>query len=93
MLNANDLLKEQEKTKQEKKKIYKEILERCYSKIKQANSKNETHLIYRISLIIPGMPLFDVDYAVKYLIHKLKKGNFQCFRIDFNAIMINWART
>lgn len=88
MLNVSDL-KDQTKVKRNHD-YYKSILDNVYKRIKIRNSKKYTYLIYSINPIQFGMPLLNVDHAIKYILKKLCKGGFQVVRMNYNTIYCNW---
>ena len=91
MLDARDLNKERDLINKKSKQVYKNILEKCYCKIKNANVNNQTFIIYRLNPIHLGEPLYDITYAVRYLQHKLKKGNFKVSITSPCTIFIDWS--
>lgn len=93
MLNAKDLLEDQKSRKETMKKVYKDLLEQCYKKIKSANTKFQTYIIFKLNAFVVGYPLYDVTYGLKYITHKLKKGGFKVTKYSENTILIDWTRT
>ena len=91
MLNTKELNKERNINKKKSKQVYKNILEKCYSKIKNANNNNLTFITYRLNPIHLGEPLYDITYAMRYLQHKLVKGNFKVTVTSPCTIFIDWS--
>jgi len=93
MLNASDLIQDQKKRKETMKLVYKDLLENCNKKIKNANDKFQTFIIFKLNAFYVGYPLYDVNYALKYITYKLKKGEFKVTKYTENTILIDWTRT
>lgn len=93
MLNARDLIKDQKKRKETMKQVYKDLLEKCYKKIKNANKTFQTFVMFKLNAFCVGYPLYDINYAMKYITYKLKKGGFTVNKNSENTILIDWTRT
>ena len=92
MLNANDLYKERNEIKNKSKQIYKDLLDKCYKKIRNANLNKQTKIIFRLQVIHLDKPLYDLNYAQEYIIRRLKKGNFRVHPISQCKIFIDWSQ-
>lgn len=92
MLKVSDLIEDQKKRNTIKKQVYKDLLENCYKKIQTANKKNQNHVIFKVDVIKFGMPLYDINFAIKYISAKLKKGDFAVTKLNDNTLFINWTR-
>lgn len=91
MLDARELTKERNAIKKKSKQVYKNILEKCYNKIKNANVLNQTFITFRLNPLHLGEPLYDITYAMRYLQHKLKKGNFKVTISAPCTLFIDWS--
>jgi hypothetical protein len=90
MVKANDLIKEQKKKDERKKKTYKKVFDRVEKKIILASSSNSYHCSYEIPKIIIGLPIYSVDGCLEYVIKKLKKNGFGIKVLSENTIFISW---
>ena len=91
ILQTNDLKTSQSKKHNINKEIYKELLQQVYSKIRFKNSFGHTQFLYRLSPIIPGKPLVNVEHALMYITRKLQSGKFRVSRYFYNTIFIDWS--
>tara|TARA_B100001996_G_C18608993_1_gene572938 strand:- start:293 stop:586 length:294 start_codon:yes stop_codon:yes gene_type:complete len=96
MLHTSDLQKKSDAKKQQTKLILKTLLEQVYKKINYRNNydffNNKKEVICIIPLIQMGLPLYDINKCLKYIIAKLKKGGFYIVQLDINKIKIVWHK-
>jgi hypothetical protein len=88
-MNASSLRDAQREKKDKQKEIYKLILNECYKRIKLANEQT-TKTIFTIPWFMMGSPLYDMKTATRYVIKKLKKGQFDVKTQD-NKLFIDWS--
>jgi hypothetical protein len=90
MVKAEDIIKEQNELRTNKKKTYKKILERINSKIKATSVSNNKGCWYEVPEFILGLPIYKVEECIEYIIKKLKKNGFTVDLINKNIIIITW---
>jgi len=89
-LTVDDLKKHDKEKAQRVRRIYKEILQDCYNRIKMRNSKGCTYLIFSVPVIVPGKPLYNVNEAIRYIMNKLVTGGFKVVVSMDMKIHITW---
>lgn len=96
MLHTSDLQKQNDAKKKHTKLILKTLLEQVYRKINYRNNYNFYNDRKEVVCIIPfiqmGLPLYDINKCLKYIITKLKQGGFHIEQIDINKIKIVWFK-
>jgi len=93
MVKASDLIKEQNKRNELKKKTYKKIYRKVEKKILMASSVNAYYCSYEIPNFILGLPLYSPEDCIKYLKEKLKKDGFKVKDYSQNIIIISWEKS
>jgi len=91
MVKASELLKEQRKREDEKKKVYDKIYERIEKKIQMASKMNFFQITYEIPELILGVPIYDLTECIKYVDKKLIKNEF---KTDWNnnQVWVDWSQ-
>ena len=92
MLRVSDLNKTSLKKANSNKQIYISLLEKCYSQIKQKNDNMCTNLIFTLPPFGLGLPLYNMDHAMLYIMRKLEKGGFYIRLLEQNKIYIDWNK-
>ena len=91
MLKASDLAKTHKDKLNKDKQTYKELLNECYSRIKNRNAQNVYNCIYTIPIIAMGKPLYNASDAMEYILTKLKKGGFSARALRGTTIYVEWG--
>lgn len=92
MVKASDLVKQQEEKDKKKKIIYKKIYERIEHKITHASQINLYECWYEIPEFILNIPLYNLESCKQYILHKLKKNEFNTSIVNNNVIWISWKK-
>lgn len=71
-------------------KLYEQILNKCYNRIKRMVRENRMHCIFTIPDYMIGYPIYDVYQCIYYVIKKLKEADFQVKYIPKNTLFISW---
>ena len=87
-----ELYKIQEEKEKKKILIYKDVLNKCCDKILRLSKSGRTDFYYQIPVISYGLPLFDVEACMCYLIYKFKKKGFKTKYIYPSGIYISWKK-
>ena len=85
-----NLKKEKENNQKE---TYNKIAELCVKKIKRVARSGGYNTFYAIPGILIGLPLYDTNECIKYIMKMLKKGGFFVQRLpenNDNIIYISW---
>lgn len=89
-ININQLKKEAELRRQNKKKCFDKIKLMCLAKIKLIAKTGETHVWFNIPLFLLGHTSYKIENCSKYLIKKLEKRGFKTRLFDPNLLYIFW---
>lgn len=90
-INIKKLRSEVEAREQRKIKIYEYILELCYKRILNSNEKNnECSCTYIVPNVVFGLPLYDVNECVTFIINKLTEKEFDIAFAHPTTIHISW---
>jgi hypothetical protein len=90
-ININKLRNEVELREQKKHKIFDKILELCYNRILNSNQKNDDYsCTYIVPNVVFGLPLYDVNDCVTFIINKLIDKGFDVVYAFPTTIHISW---
>lgn len=92
MLKASDLRAIQQNKKKVERVVYKKLLDACYKLIKKQNELGFSSIVYKLRIFSPDFPLYNLQYAMAYLTHKLHKGGFKVNQLSNNSLYIDWSR-
>jgi hypothetical protein len=75
-------------------KIYDKLLGICYKKIKSSNfgDKNKCVCVHKVPPFMFGLPVYDLNTAIIYIIDKLKHNGFDAYFNEPNEIHISWRK-
>ena len=79
MLNINELFNDQTQKEKHKEEIYDNVLKQCHKKILRAAKLNPytNYCFYVIPKFIYGIPLYDLNKCINYLVINLSKNGFK----------------
>ena len=90
-ININKLRNDVELREQKKHKIFDKILELCYNRILNSNQKNDDYsCTYIVPNVVFGLPLYDVNDCVTFIINKLIDKGFDVVYAFPTTIHISW---
>ena len=89
-ISINDLYKMQERKESEKIDIYNKIVDKFFDKIKYLSKMGRIDFYYKLPDIIYGLPLYDKNACICYVIYKFRIKGFNVKYVYPNAIHINW---
>lgn len=72
---------------------YEKILERCHQKIKNAASNEQYFVIYDVPHYIVGLPLYNLNNCIEYLITQLKENGFKVEHRLPKFLIVSWYPT
>jgi hypothetical protein len=92
--DINELKKVQNEKKENRKKVFIIVLEKCIKRIKYINkNSNSTSCCYVIPKLIVGQPLFNIDKCSGFLLEELNTLGFITNFIKPDRINISWDFT
>ena len=94
MININDLFADQKQKEKHKEEIYDNVLKNCHNKIRRAVklSPYNNYCFYIIPKFIYGVPLYNIDKCIHYLVVHLTKNGFQINYTHPNLLLISWEK-
>jgi hypothetical protein len=94
MININDLFADQKQKEKHKEEIYDNVLKNCHNKIRRAVklSPYNNFCFYIIPKFIYGVPLYNIDKCINYLVVYLTKNGFQINYTHPNLLLISWIK-
>lgn len=91
-INIKDLYQIQDKKEEQRLVIYNKILDKFYYKIKYLAKMGRISFVYNLPDIMYGLPLYDKNACICYIIYKLRLDGFYVEYIYPNGININWDK-
>jgi len=94
MLNINELFNDQLEKEKTKEKIYDDVLKECHKKIIRSVKLNpyNNYCFYVIPTFIFGVPLYNMNNCIYYLINNLSKNGFNINYTHPNLLIITWNK-
>ena len=94
MININELFNDQSKKEKHKEEIYDNVLKQCHKKILRAAELNPYNncCFYIIPKFIYGIPLYNLDKCIHYLVINLSKNGFKINYTHPNLLIISWFK-
>ena len=94
MINIDDLYIEKKEKEENKKKIYDNVLKKCHNKIMLTSKMNpyEQWCYFVIPKFIYGIPLYNFNDCLYYIVHNLTKNGFKINYTHPNLLIISWIR-
>jgi hypothetical protein len=94
MLNINELFNDQSKKEKHKEEIYDNVLKQCHKRILRSAKLNPYNncCFYIIPKFIYGIPLYNLDKCINYLVVNLSKNGFKINYTHPNLLIITWYK-
>ena len=92
MINIDELNRINTTREKNKLDIYEKVLKKCHERIKTISKKpkNNQFCFYVVPNILYGIPLYDVNMCILYLVNSLSKNGFYVSYTHPNLIFISW---
>lgn len=92
MINIDDLHNVNVRRAKKRLEIYDSVLQKCHQKIKKTSlmPKGSTFCFYIIPNYVFGIPLYDVNSCILYLVQCLTKNGFYIAYTHPNLLYISW---
>ena len=94
MININDLFNEKNERDKHKNKIYDDVLKQCHRKIIRSVKIDpySRFCFYSIPKFIYGVPLYNIEKCIHYLVIHLTKNGFKINYTHPNLLIIAWDK-
>lgn len=91
-ISLDELYDRQREIEINRLEIYRKILNRIHKKIKiVSRQNNETFFFYNVPEFIFGIPKYNVNTCISFLIDKLEENGFKTKYTHPNLLFISWA--
>jgi hypothetical protein len=92
MINITQLHKINEEREKFKLKVYESVLRKCHERIKFVSKlpKSTNFCFYVVPNILYGVPLYDINACIIYVVSSLIKNGFYVAYTHPNLIYISW---
>jgi len=92
MININDLHKINDERQKFKITVYDKILKKCHERIKFVSKtpKGANFCFYVVPNIVYGVPIYDINQCIVYIVSALIKNGFYVAYTHPNLIYISW---
>lgn len=75
-ISINELYRLQQKKKQIRVKSFIVVLEKCHNRIRNVATQGGMCCFYEVPGLVVGMPLYNVDECIEYVVNSLRKDKF-----------------
>ena len=95
MINIDELHNETKRVMERKKKIYDTVLVKCHQRIKLVAKLNPLTCwcFYVIPKFIYGIPLYNLEECLNYIVNHLNKNGFEVNYTHPNLLIISWINS
>ena len=92
MINIDELHNINTRRLKNRLKIYDDVLKKCHIKIKKTahTPKGSTFCFYIMPNYVFGIPLYDLNHCIIYLVKKLSENGFYVAYTHPNLLYISW---
>lgn len=91
-IDIHEIRKKQKEKEELRLSIYKHISSRVFKKIKDVADSEGYYLMYELPEFIPGLPLYDMNECIIFLINSLKDKGFKSKYVNPYSVFIAWDR-
>ena len=90
-INIKNLQNEVAEREKRKIQVFEKVLNNCYAKILQANSKtNDCNCLYTVPPVMFGIPIYNLNDCIKFIMDKLNHKGFKVYFTYPNLLLISW---
>jgi hypothetical protein len=91
MVNAEDLVREQQEREHKRKKYFKKVYKLVEKRIVDSSKINLYQCYYDIPHFIINVPIYSINECREYIVSKLKSNGFKVNLISETTIIISWG--
>ena len=91
MLKASELRESSKGRTSKNRELYKQLLKQCNDKIMRHNQRGFKSMIFKLNPISVGMPVYNSQHALLYILRKLQQGGFKVSVVDNASLFIDWC--
>ena len=88
--SINEIHKKQKERERNRLDIYQSISVKCFKKIKETSSNEETFCFFQLPEYIPGLPIYNITECVMFLLNILQEKGFSARYCSSFTIFISW---
>lgn len=92
-LDLEELIGENKKKETVRIALFKEILHKIHSHIREKNRNRIKCMHYTVPMFIPGKPMFDHAVLLNYLMHHLTENGFLVRLVNQRTLYLSWDET
>ena len=94
MINIDELHNINKIRLKKRLEIYDDVLKKCHKKIKKTSltPKGSTFCFYIIPNYVYGIPLYDINACIVYIVQNLSKNGFYVAYTHPNLLFISWFK-
>lgn len=89
-ISIQEIHKKQKEKERNRLKVYENISIRCFKKIKETSTNEDTFCFFQLPEYIPGLPLYNLTESVIFILNILHEKGFNARYCDPNVIFISW---
>lgn len=93
-ISLTELYSIKNKRELSKHSTYDKIIELCHEKIKKIALTGGMNIFYEVPYIIIGLPLYDINMCVEYVVNSLRKNGLLVQILPYpnnNTLYISWS--
>jgi hypothetical protein len=93
-ISLTELYSIKNKRELSKHSTYDKIIELCHEKIKKIALTGGMNIFYEVPYIIIGLPLYDINLCVEYVVNSLRKNGLLVQILPYpnnNTLYISWS--
>ena len=91
---AHELMNSNRNKTREKAKRFECVVQRVFNQISiKGRDENWTRMVYTIPPYVLGMPIYDLDLCMRYVVNKLQSSGYYVEIFPPNVIYISWDKS
>ena len=89
-ISAREIKSVHERKYKTKIDTFEKILQRIYNRIRKAVSKNLSQIYYQVPNFILGIPTYNINECITYILYKLDQQGYKVIFQKPNHLQIHW---
>jgi len=88
--SVNEIHKNQKEKESRRLKIYENISNKCFKKIKETANNEQTYCFFQMPEYMPGYPIYNMTECTMFILNLLHEKGFKARYCDSFIIFISW---